>query len=159
MEHLKESRSGKQAEAKDISTQAEQILSLLERRGIVEDQSITNQKAREAEQELRRNMYHNTQMMLKHYRDIVWALECFPQQVAEELGIRLLSFPSTTLISSKFPIRSFQKISSGASLPALILTVLGSPSNTNPSTVAISRAVTVVPGSNPSITISPAGFV
>lgn len=26
-----------------------------------------------------------TQMMLKHYRDIVWALECFSQQVAEEL--------------------------------------------------------------------------
>lgn len=84
MEHMKESRFGEQAE-KDISAQAEQILSLLERRGIVEDQSITNKKAREAEQELRRNMYHNTQMMLKHYRDIVWALECFPQQVAEEL--------------------------------------------------------------------------
>ena len=40
---------------------------------------------RQAEQALRRNMYHNTQMMLKHYRDIVWALECFPEQVAEEL--------------------------------------------------------------------------
>lgn len=84
MEHMKESRFGDQA-GKDISAQAEQILSLLERRGIVEDQSITNKRAREAEQELRRNMYHNTQMMLKHYRDIVWALECFPQQVAEEL--------------------------------------------------------------------------
>ena len=84
MEHMKESRFGDQA-GKDTSAQAEQILSLLERRGIVEDQSITNKRAREAEQELRRNMYHNTQMMLKHYRDIVWALECFPQQVAEEL--------------------------------------------------------------------------
>lgn len=84
MEHMKESRFGDQA-GKGISAQAEQILSLLERRGIVEDQSITNKRAREAEQELRRNMYHNTQMMLKHYRDIVWALECFPQQVAEEL--------------------------------------------------------------------------
>lgn len=84
MEHMKESRFGEQT-GKDVSAQTEQILSLLERRGIVEDQSITNKKAREAEQELRRNMYHNTQMMLKHYRDIVWALECFPQQVAEEL--------------------------------------------------------------------------
>ena len=56
-----------------------------ERRGIVEDHSIVNEKARQAEQALRRNMYHNTQMMLKHYRDIVWALECFPEQVAEEL--------------------------------------------------------------------------
>ena len=65
--------------------QAEQLIALLERRGIVEDPSIVNEKARQAEQALRRNMYHNTQMMLKHYRDIVWALECFPEQVAEEL--------------------------------------------------------------------------
>lgn len=63
----------------------EQILSMLERRGFVEDQSIASEKARKAEQKMRRKMYHNTQMMLKHYRDIVWALECFPQQIAEEL--------------------------------------------------------------------------
>lgn len=58
---------------------------LLERRGLVEDPSIPNEKARTAEQELRRNMYHNTQVMLKNYRDIVWALECFPQEIAQEL--------------------------------------------------------------------------
>lgn len=69
----------------EFSHQTEQLISLLERRGIVEDASIANEKARLAEQALRRNMYHNTQMMLKHYRDIVWALECFPEQVAEEL--------------------------------------------------------------------------
>jgi len=69
----------------EFSPQAEQLIALLERRGIVEDPSIVNDIARQAEQALRRNMYHNTQMMLKHYRDIVWALECFPQQVAEEL--------------------------------------------------------------------------
>ena len=69
----------------EFSPQTEQLIALLERRGIVEDPSIVNEKARHAEQALRRNMYHNTQMMLKHYRDIVWALECFPQQVAEEL--------------------------------------------------------------------------
>ncbi len=69
----------------EISPQTEQLISLLERRGIVEDPSIVNEKARQKEQALRRNMYHNTQMMLKHYRDIVWALECFPEQVAEEL--------------------------------------------------------------------------
>lgn len=69
----------------EFSPQTEQLISLLERRGIVEDPSIVNEKARQKEQALRRNMYHNTQMMLKHYRDIVWALECFPEQVAEEL--------------------------------------------------------------------------
>ena len=69
----------------EFSPQTEQLIALLERRGIVEDPSIVNEKARQAEQALRHNMYHNTQMMLKHYRDIVWALECFPEQVAEEL--------------------------------------------------------------------------
>lgn len=67
------------------SAQTEQLLSLLERRGLVEDPNILNDKARAAEQEMRRNMYHNTQIMLKHYRDIVWALECFPSEIAEEL--------------------------------------------------------------------------
>lgn len=69
----------------DLSPQTEQLLALLERRGIVEDISIQSTKARQSEQALRRTMYHNTQMMLKHYRNIVWALECFPEQVAEEL--------------------------------------------------------------------------
>ena len=59
---------------------------LLERRGLIEDPNIRNERARAAEQELRRNMYHNTQVMLKNYRDIVWALECFPGEVAQELN-------------------------------------------------------------------------
>ena len=84
MADLKATRCG-ELPKNEFSPQTEQLISLLERRGIVEDHSIVNEKARQAEQALRRNMYHNTQMMLKHYRDIVWALECFPEQVAEEL--------------------------------------------------------------------------
>ena len=67
------------------STQNELLLGLLERKGIVDDLSIPNEKVRAMEQELRRNMYHNTQVMRKHYRDIVWALECFPSEIAQEL--------------------------------------------------------------------------
>ena len=69
----------------EFSPKTEQLLSLLERRGVVADVSIANEKARQAEQAMRRNMYHNTTLMLKYYRDIVWALESFPEQVAEEL--------------------------------------------------------------------------
>ena len=69
----------------EFSPKTEQLLSLLERRGVVADVSIANEKARQAEQAMRRNMYHNPTLMLKYYRDIVWALECFPEQVAEEL--------------------------------------------------------------------------
>lgn len=68
-----------------LSEQAEQLVDILQRRGIVEDADITSERARLAEKKLRRDMYHNTQMMLKYYRDIVWALGCFPKQVAEEL--------------------------------------------------------------------------
>lgn len=84
MADLKAIRSGEPPE-QGITTQAEQFLSLLERRGIVKNMEITSEKARLADQALRRNMYHNTQTMLKNYRDIVWALECFPAQVADEL--------------------------------------------------------------------------
>ena len=83
MADLKTSRCGDTANG-EVSPKAEEILSLLERRGIVEDQSIASKKARAADQKMRRKMYHNTQLMLKHYRDIVWALECFPKQVAED---------------------------------------------------------------------------
>ena len=84
MADLKAYRCGEQ-DSEEVSPKTEQILSMLERRGIVEDPSILGEKARKAEQKMRRKMYHNTQLMLKHYRDIVWALECFPKQVAEEL--------------------------------------------------------------------------
>ena len=84
MADMKACPCGKLPEEK-YSTQSELLCSLLERRGLVGDPSIPNEKARAAEQELRRNMYHNTQVMLKHYRDIVWALECFPQEIAQEL--------------------------------------------------------------------------
>mgnify|MGYP007033819736 FL=1 len=86
MADLKASHCGEATVSDDVSPKAGEILSLLERRGIVEDQSIASKKARAADQKMRRKMYHNTQLMLKHYRDIVWALECFPEQVAEELN-------------------------------------------------------------------------
>lgn len=69
--------------AQDDTT--EELLSLLTRRGVLGDREITNDRVREAEQSMRRASYHNTQVMLKNYRDIAWALECFPERVAEEL--------------------------------------------------------------------------
>lgn len=85
MEHTKEFPCGDVPE-RSPSPQAERMLELLERRGIVEDTEISSEKRRKAEQSLRKNMYHNTQLMLKNYRAIVWALECFPERVAEELN-------------------------------------------------------------------------
>ncbi len=88
MEHTKEFPCGKPPEC-GPSPKAEEMLSLLERRGIVENPEIPSEKRRRMEQALRKNMYHNTQLMLKSYQDIVWALECFPERVAVELNTPL----------------------------------------------------------------------
>lgn len=68
-----------------LSEQSQAFLQLLTKRGILEDTSINDERIRQAEKAKKRNMYHNTYLMLQHYRDIVWALECFPAQIAEEL--------------------------------------------------------------------------
>jgi len=58
---------------------------MLTDRGLLEDQDIGDEKVREAVKQKKRNMYHNTQLMLQNYRNITWALECFPTSIAEEL--------------------------------------------------------------------------
>ena len=68
-----------------LSSQSERFLQMLTKRGLLEDQNISDDLARQAAKAKKRNMYHNTQLMLRYYRDINWALECFPTQIAEEL--------------------------------------------------------------------------
>ena len=68
-----------------LSAQSDAFIRLLTKRGILEDRRIDDEHVRQVQREKARNMYHNTQVMLKHYRDIVWALECFPGEVAQEL--------------------------------------------------------------------------
>ena len=68
-----------------LSGQSEAFLKMLARRGLLEDPLIDDDTARKAAKAKKRNMYHNTKQMLKYYRDITWALECFPASIAEEL--------------------------------------------------------------------------
>ncbi|MDR0906584.1 MAG: hypothetical protein LBN00_10510 [Oscillospiraceae bacterium] len=68
-----------------MTERSEAFLSLLTKRGLLEDPEIGDEKVRQAVKAKKRNMYHNTQLMLQHYRDITWALECFPANIAEEL--------------------------------------------------------------------------
>ena len=68
-----------------LSAQSTAFLQMLTKRGLLEDQSINDDKIREVAMKKKRNAYHNTMMMLQHYRNITWALECFPARIAEEL--------------------------------------------------------------------------
>ena len=68
-----------------LSTQSEEFLRMLTDRGILEDVRIDDLMIRKINQAKKRNMYHNTEMMLKHYRDVLWIMECFPADIAAEL--------------------------------------------------------------------------
>ena len=79
-----------------------QILSLLKRQGYIKDPSIRDEQHRQAEQAKRKKLYHNTTLLLQHYRDIRWALECFPEEISEELGHPLHDLDSLlNLVSDK----------------------------------------------------------
>ena len=68
-----------------IADKSDSVIHLLTRRGILPNNQITDSHIRQAQQEKQRRMYHNTQLLLEQYRNIAWALECFPDTIAEEL--------------------------------------------------------------------------
>lgn len=77
-----------------LLSQSEAFLAMLTKRGLLEDAEISDDKVRQAAKQKKRRSYHNTQLMLQHYRDINWALECFPADVAEELDSPLCDLDS-----------------------------------------------------------------
>jgi hypothetical protein len=58
---------------------------MLQRRGILADDRIGNEARQKADMDKKRKTYHNTMLMLQNYRNVAWALECFPAHIAEEL--------------------------------------------------------------------------
>ena len=52
---------------------------------ILGNDQIKDERIRQAQQEKQRRMYHNTRLLLEQYRNIAWALECFPDTIAAEL--------------------------------------------------------------------------
>lgn len=73
------------AQEKQISEQSERFLALLKQRGLVGDETIHDAKIREVRREKQKKAYHNTLLLLQRYRDIAWSLQCFPNELAEEL--------------------------------------------------------------------------
>lgn len=69
----------------ETELQPDVVIEMLTKRGLIGDKRIVSDKARDAQQEKNKMSYHNTQLLLKHYRTIAWMLECFPDTIAEEL--------------------------------------------------------------------------
>ena len=68
-----------------LSAQSTAFLNLLTKRGILADTEVQDDKIRQAQKDKKQKTYHNTEMLLRNYRNIVWALECFPSAIEEEL--------------------------------------------------------------------------
>ena len=69
----------------ETELQPDIVFEMLTKRGLIGDKRILNEKARDAQQQKNKMAYHNTLLLLKHYRTIAWMLECFPDTIAEEL--------------------------------------------------------------------------
>ena len=75
----------KKSPKSNLSAKSAAILDMLTDCGLVEDKKIDDEKIRQAEKEKKRKIFHNTQLLLQNYRDMIWILECFPANIAEEL--------------------------------------------------------------------------
>lgn len=74
-------------ETKELSNGEERLISFLMKSGYLADPKIEDPKLRTQKQEKNRKTYHNTLLMLEHYRDLVWAMECVPADLMAELNI------------------------------------------------------------------------
>lgn len=69
-----------------LPTKEREILfQLFTKRGLLAGKSISADRIREAQQKKQLTAYHNTELLLKHYKNIAWMIECFPDTIAEEL--------------------------------------------------------------------------
>lgn len=68
-----------------IELQHDVVLDMLAKRGLIAENSVDPESIKKAKQEQKRQAYHNTEMLLKHYRTIAWLVECLPNSIAEEL--------------------------------------------------------------------------
>ena len=75
-----------QQQEEKLRAQSSAVMELLARRGLIGDKQISSEKARNIQQERRKAAYHNTEMLLKNYRTVVWQLESRPSMIAAELN-------------------------------------------------------------------------
>ena len=66
-------------EEQQIQEKSDAFIRILTQRGILGNDQIKDERIRQAQQEKQRRMYHNTRLLLEQYRNIAWALECFPR--------------------------------------------------------------------------------
>ena len=79
----KETKSKLFAEKKE---EINDMVQLFVRSGIIEDESIAEEKIRKAKRNKNKRLYHNTKLMMEQYRKLAWVVKSFPDEVAMELN-------------------------------------------------------------------------
>lgn len=85
LEYLGQRWGWERTEEQQIQEKSDAFIRILTQRGILGNDQIKDERIRQAQQEKQRRMYHNTRLLLEQYRNIAWALECFPDTIAAEL--------------------------------------------------------------------------
>lgn len=85
LELRKKEKYMKKYSDQEFSKESRQMLKLLISGGMIKDNNIKEEKVREFRQKKLKYAYHNTKLLLKNYRNIVWLVECFPDFIAAEL--------------------------------------------------------------------------
>ena len=71
--------------SQNSTTQSQALIALLTAQGLFGEDSIQDETHRKAPQDRLQKLYPNTKLERAHYRDSAWAMECFPEAVAQEL--------------------------------------------------------------------------
>ena len=102
----------------------DEIVQTLARHGLLPDSGISDKQRRAARQKRQRESFHNTELLLKNYRELAWMVECFPDAVAEELDQRFETVDELLdgiEVSSTFGQRKLEKRLAGLEKTRLML--------------------------------------
>ena len=99
-----------------LSMQSHAFVEMLTKRGLIEDDAIQNEAVRKADKEKRRNMHHNTLLLLRSYRDIRWMLQCFPDTIAEELDAPLHDLDTLINLSMRLSRSMMDRLNEAVSI-------------------------------------------
>lgn len=72
-------------EEENLAARSAAFVQYLTRRGYLITQKASTDEAELRRQEFAKKAYHNTELLLESYRDLIWAVESIPDQIASEL--------------------------------------------------------------------------
>ena len=74
-------------EENQVTDNEERFINFLVKSGYLVNPKIKDPKLRVKKQDDNKKAYHNTLLMLEHYRDLVWSMECIPEDLMAELNV------------------------------------------------------------------------